>query len=479
MYDDHRRLSGDPIVGLTAMRAALERIFEQYSQFELRVLAVRGERLLLASSRWADDAGNETSFLHVAEIDDDGRTIYDGRFDADDFEGAYRELERRYYAGEGVAFAEAGAITTESVIAVNEGDLDRLGEFAAPGVRFENRSRSVFADRSIAEYRASIEELDAMVTSKRTWYSAMCWQSPTCCISRMEREAVGQDGEPYAWAWIYVVEVRDGLMTSSCQFDLDDEDAAFAYAETLVTPRPSRLAVSNRASQTLEQARKAMQANDAHATSGFYADRFTYDDRRRISGDSIDDRAGLERAAERILAQYTQFEARTLAVRGESLQLAWNRWTDDAGNEATYLRVIEVDDDNRITYEGRFDDDDFEGAYRELEHRYYTGEGAAFAESGATLTEVVTAQNRGDLDQGVRRIECSRAAHREPIQLGVPQPLGRTASRQHGRTRRHGCLDARLVLGRALGVAQLVRQPAKTARPSGETVRNTNGRGCT
>ena len=43
------------------------------------------------------------------EVDDDGRIAYEGRFDEDDFEDAYRELDRRYYAGEGAAFAEAGA----------------------------------------------------------------------------------------------------------------------------------------------------------------------------------------------------------------------------------------------------------------------------------------------------------------------------------------------------------------------------------
>ena len=72
------------------------RILEQYSHFEWRVLAVRGERLNLNWSRWSDAAGNETSYLHVVEIGDDGLQIYEGRFDEDDFEGAYRELERRY-----------------------------------------------------------------------------------------------------------------------------------------------------------------------------------------------------------------------------------------------------------------------------------------------------------------------------------------------------------------------------------------------
>ena len=115
-----------------------------------------------------------------------GGSIYDGRFDEDDFEGAYRELDRRYYAGEGAAFAEAGAAATEWIIALNRGDFDRLfGELTAPDLRFENRSRSAFPDRSAAELRASFEDLNAMVASARSWISAVCWLSPTWCVSRM------------------------------------------------------------------------------------------------------------------------------------------------------------------------------------------------------------------------------------------------------------------------------------------------------
>ena len=39
---------------------------------------------------------------------------------------------------------------------------------------------------------------------------------------------------------------------------------------------------------------------------------------------------------------------------------------------------IEIGADGRIFYEGRFDEDDFEAAYRELENHYYAGEGAEF-----------------------------------------------------------------------------------------------------
>ena len=121
------------------VRTAVERIFEQYSQFEGQTLAVRGDTLQLARSRWSNEAGYETTYLHVTEIDGDGRISYYGRFDEDDFEGAYRELDQRYYAGEGAAFAEAGTAQTEWMIALNRGDLDRVfGELTAPGHALRN-----------------------------------------------------------------------------------------------------------------------------------------------------------------------------------------------------------------------------------------------------------------------------------------------------------------------------------------------------
>ena len=386
---------------VTNSESAFERILQQYSGFEYRILAVRGERLNMNWSRWVDDAGNETAYLHVYEIDDSGLQIYEGRFDEDDFEAAYRELERRYYSGEGTAYAEAGTAGTELIIAYNEGDFDRmLGQLTAPEARFENRSSSVFPNRSVTEFRASIEELSTMVRSARTWYSALRWLSPSVVVARFEREAVGEDGEQYAWTRLYVNEFRDGLSTFSCQFEPDDEEAAFAYAEERMRTIVSRLTVTNRATATAAALTNAMNAADLErAIAPCYRDYFVYDDRRRLSGDPMRGLDELRAAATRILQQYTRFEVRPLAVRGDRLQMSSGRWSNDSGYESMYLSVHEVDDEGLFIYEGRFDEDDFDGAYRMLEERYYAGEGAAFAESGVVQTDYATAVSRGDLDR--------------------------------------------------------------------------------
>ncbi len=250
----------------TQCGAAIERIFDQYAHFEFRIMAVRGQRLNLLWSRWSDDDGNTTTTFYVNETDDDGRVFYHARFDEDDFETAFRELDRRFYAGEGAAYAEAGNVTTEWTLALNRGDFDTLfGELTASDLRVETRSSSAFPDRSAAEYRATLEELAAMVVSTRSWISAVRWLSPTCYVARGERDAIGENGEHYTWSFLIVMGLRDGRIASMCEFDPDDEEAAFAYAEERVRATTSRLAVTNQASETVEAGWRAMQSHDVDA----------------------------------------------------------------------------------------------------------------------------------------------------------------------------------------------------------------------
>jgi ketosteroid isomerase-like protein len=333
----------------------------------------------------------------VLEVDEVGQVIEQWRFDDEDFESAYRQLDQRYYAGEGMAFADAGAVATEYPILLSRGDFDRLyGDLTCPGFRIDDRSRSLFGERSPAEVRATYDELFTRVASLRVWHSAMDWLSPTLVVARFEQDAVGTDGEQFAWCHIDVVEITNGRITSLCLFELDDEEAAFAYAEERMRAASSRLSVTNLARETWDAMVAASQGHDVDAMTSCYAQPFDFDDKRRLGGYPLTD---LRAAAEQILAQYKHFAARTLAVRGERLHLGWGRWSNDDGYETAYLFVHEIGEDGRIIYEGRFDEDDFEGAHRELQRRYFAGEGAEFAEMGLVVDELTIAMDRGEFDR--------------------------------------------------------------------------------
>ena len=75
-----------------------------------------------------------------------------------------------------------------------------------------------------------------------------------------------------------MIEVRDGRLASMCDFDVEDEEAVFAYAEERVRAASSRLAVSNRASDVAHPIVEALRARNIDAVVGVYSDQLVYDD---------------------------------------------------------------------------------------------------------------------------------------------------------------------------------------------------------
>ena len=57
--------------------------------------------------------------------------------------------------------------------------------------------------------------------------------------ARTARRSGGTASVP--WTKVYAGEVRDGRLASMCEFDLEDEEAAFAYAEERMRASASRL----------------------------------------------------------------------------------------------------------------------------------------------------------------------------------------------------------------------------------------------
>ena len=107
---------------------------------------------------------------------------------------------------------------------------------------------------------------------------------------------------------------------SVCQFDLDDEEAAFAYAEERVRAATSRLAVTNRSCELV--------ARTQHGNAGTRCRRASCGACRIVLCTTIVDGSPATPSADgpsselplqRILEQYNHFEWRILAVRGERL----------------------------------------------------------------------------------------------------------------------------------------------------------------
>ena len=233
-------------------------------------------------------------------------------------------------------------------------DVEAARSLAQPDFRWlATPSALTSSELSVDDLFRWLQERGRQVSSVRHWIPVLRWLSPNCCVGLGDARAVGLDGEDYEWTRLYVGECRDGLLASVRQFELDDEEAAFAYADTLVAPPPSRLAISNRASELVRR----LVAGDAvprrrRRPSTATRIEFVYDDRRRLSGDPIDDRAGMRAAFERVLEQFT-VSRRTRWLSGVSARhSAGVAGRTTPGTRPTGLFVLEIDEDGRTIYRG-------------------------------------------------------------------------------------------------------------------------------
>ena len=109
---------------------------------ESELLATRGERLalnrLVYEFSGADVGPSEIAFLILTEVDDRGRIVAYVRWDVEDLDAAYAELDARYEAGEGAASELSWAVRRAVVVqrgvlqAVTSRDWDTVVALCAP-----------------------------------------------------------------------------------------------------------------------------------------------------------------------------------------------------------------------------------------------------------------------------------------------------------------------------------------------------------
>ena len=218
----------------------------------------------------------------------------------DDFWSAYRELERRYYAGEGAPYAVGGRAAADWVITISNGDIEGVRRASHPDFRwYATPSALKDSERTVDDMFRWWQERGRQVSSQRHWVPALVWLSPNCAVSRGEIAAVGPDGEQYDWNLIIVTECRDGLVLAAREFD--NEDSAFAHAES--SSRRSRLdSMMNAPSRMAVHRPSPHSAGDLDSLVEAYADDYIHADHRRLSGEPITDRASIRNAWERIIA---------------------------------------------------------------------------------------------------------------------------------------------------------------------------------
>jgi hypothetical protein len=133
-FEDRRHVVNFGAITIPGLVAQIEWLREEGFEVETpRVVAVRGDRLVLGRRTRRTPSGDAMTSLGVVEVDEQGRLLAVIQFDDEDIDEAVAELESRYAAGEGSAHAEVpqGAARVQRVF---DEAPDPLGEPVGPAV---------------------------------------------------------------------------------------------------------------------------------------------------------------------------------------------------------------------------------------------------------------------------------------------------------------------------------------------------------
>jgi hypothetical protein len=368
-----------------------------------RVLATRGERLMLGRALWRGAAGDvgpsEVDWLLIIEVDERGDHHAIVAFNPSDLDAAYRELEARYEAGEA---AEHRPVFSEYQRAVAARDWDALAAFYGPSfVEQDHRAVAVLGTARGAEvwtqHRALVElapdtqvRFDHIRHGARGFLIQGTWHG-------------SRDGGRYEITFVIVVELDDrGTPKRNDIYDPEQLDQAFARFEAMgVAADPLAVIAKPNAAFALELWQAAFDAGAASDDWDAMRDRcaagMIFEDRRHLALLSGDREMMVASARERKRAGGRP-EFRLVGTAGDRVfvsRVLWSGGPPEGRWEIEYLAVLEIDEAGAFTGIIFFDLADARAAQREAWARWAAIDPAAAAVT-ASLGEGLDAFNAHD-----------------------------------------------------------------------------------
>ncbi len=215
---------------------------------------------------------------------------------------------------------------------------------------------------------------------------------------RSASHETSREGVNAEWRVVCVLTVEGNLIDRLEVFDEAELDTAIARFEELDLARR----VANTASRVVEEFFTHFAVRDWDAMAELLADDVASDDRRAILN------AGIRRGRDAEMANWratsdlwSTLVRSTIATRGERLgfyRFAFaSQYQPSDAFSAAALAIVEINEDNRISWIVVFDLDDVDAAFEELDSRYLAGEAAAHAPTWSVIARAFAALNQHEL----------------------------------------------------------------------------------
>jgi hypothetical protein len=377
------------------------------AHLESEMLATRGDRLVLLRFHVevadAEVGPSELEYLNLIEVDERGDAVLWVRFDADDLDAAYAELDARYDAGEAAAHGRAAAFQRAFRRAFANRDWDMLPALFAPALVMHDRRLLGWGTvRGVSEYIQVIRSVADLAPDVRFWlvHLRMSDRGILCEGAYRGTQEGGAFENPFLVVW---GQDELGKVHRVDVYEIDQLDQARARFDALgaSTARDplAAFAKPNAATAAMDRLQAAFDARDWTGVRAACTPDARFEDRRRqalISGDIdlwLADMRGLP-----VLAPNVRCTRSLVGTAGDRLALERHLWSGgppDGPIEIEGLFLTEVDESGRIARGVVFDLDDPRAAQREAWSRWIAADARAPVEV-ALLAEMLDAMNNRD-----------------------------------------------------------------------------------
>ena len=370
-------------------------------EFAVVEIAIRGERLALcrAESNYGlqDNAFYVENFV-VAEIDAEQRMSAQVMFDVDDIEGAFRELDARYIAGEAAAAAETWSVISETYAALNRYKIYPTTDDL---VSIDHRRVAPFAPGDLIAYlRAAWIQMPDLTFRIDVVHRL----NNLGAVFTEVLKGTTEDGFVAEWRLVEIMIVEGDRIKRAELFDEGDFEAALARFDQLSRRVPG---LENRATRIWTLLADAYHRRDVDGFADLVDPVGHYDDRRR--GLRVSAHGSMRRSVVQALLEFPrswQMELEHVAVRGSWLSLSRQFYRDsdqsDCPITVEVLTLTECSESNLARTLVLFDPDDYDAAFAELDARYVAGEAAGHVNVWSAITRTYAGLNRREIPEEIR-----------------------------------------------------------------------------
>ena len=301
----------------------------------------------------------------------------------------FEELDARYLTGEAAAYSDTWSLVIGAYSGLNRRELPAT---TPDWVDVDHRRGRSFAPGDMIPYIHATWDITPDLS-----YYAMAVHQLSNLGAVVTRATKGTSREGFYAEWREIALMTfDGELFNRCEmYDEEDLDAALARFDELSRPTPR---LENAATRAYDRQRAHFLAGDWDALAEMIAHDHYGDDRRRVVNDEIRRGRDAEMASLRAIADLgvTDLTVVAIAIRGDRLALTRMRGATSGPSwvHTELLRLVEIDEDERISARVVFDLEDIDEAIAELDARYLAGEAAAHAQTWSVIAGVYATFNR-------------------------------------------------------------------------------------